>query len=90
MQIVWAHHARCFGKQQLEYLMGTSVDSPGHSFVTGWGTKPPVRPHHRNALCGYVLEVCPAAIKTAILVHSDHSAALIATVCATFDAFTLL
>ena len=57
MQIVWAHHARCFGKQQLEYIMGTSPTSPGRSFVTGWGASPPTRPHHRNALCAYVLQV---------------------------------
>lgn len=50
MQVVWAHHARCFARQQMNYIMG----STGHSFVTGWGLNPPEKPHHRGATCGYV------------------------------------
>jgi hypothetical protein len=52
VQLVWAHYARCFAKQQMAYIMGSS----GRSFVTGWGDNPPKRPHHRNAICGYVLK----------------------------------
>ena len=51
MQVVWAHHARCFARQQMNYIMG----STGHSFVTDWGFNPPEKPHHRPASCGYVL-----------------------------------
>jgi Glycosyl hydrolase family 9 len=49
-KIVWAHHARCFAKQQMDYIMG----STGHSFVTGFGVRPPTRPHHRGASCAFV------------------------------------
>ena len=52
LQIVWAHHARCFGKQAVDYIMG----STGRSYVIGWGENPPTQPHHRNAFCAYVLE----------------------------------
>jgi endoglucanase len=48
--VVWAHHARCLARQQMNYIMG----SGGRSFVTGWGPKPPTRPHHRGASCAYV------------------------------------
>jgi hypothetical protein len=56
LQVVWAHHARCFARQQMNYIMG----STGHSFVTDWGFNAPKKPHHRGASCGYVLlnEVC--------------------------------
>jgi hypothetical protein len=50
LQIVWSHYARCYGKQQLDYIMG----STGRSFVTGWGVNPPKEPHHRTAFCSYV------------------------------------
>lgn len=49
-QVVWAFHARCFARQQLDYIMG----STGRSFVTGWGEDPPVQPAHRGASCAYV------------------------------------
>ena len=52
VQVAWAHHARCFARQQMNYLYGVH----GHSFITDWGVDPPQRPHHRNALCGYVLK----------------------------------
>lgn len=48
--LVWAHYARCFAKQQMEYIYG----STGRSFVTGWGEEPPTRPHHRAASCAFV------------------------------------
>ena len=59
VQVVWAHHARCFARQQMNYIMG----STGHSFVTDWGFNPPEKPHHRPASCGYVLleEICTLA-----------------------------
>lgn len=50
-KIVWAHHARCFAKQQIDYIMG----STGRSFVTGFGLRPPARPRHRGASCAFVL-----------------------------------
>ena len=49
-QLVWAHYARCFARQQMAYITG----SAGRSFVTGWGRNPPRRPHHRNAACAFV------------------------------------
>ena len=52
LQIAWAHYARCYGKQLMDYIMG----STGRSFVTGWGVNPPKRPHHRTSSCAYVLE----------------------------------
>jgi hypothetical protein len=51
LQIVWAHYARCYGKQQLDYIMGSS----GRSFVSGWGVNPPKKPHHRGAFCDYLV-----------------------------------
>jgi endoglucanase len=36
-----------FAMSQLDYAMGTNEH--GRSFVVGFGTNPPVRPHHRNA-----------------------------------------
>ncbi|KAI0211181.1 Endoglucanase F, partial [Lamellibrachia satsuma] len=33
---------RAFAKTQLEYMLG----STGRSFVVGYGTNPPVQPHH--------------------------------------------
>lgn len=58
VQVAWAHHARCFARQQMNYIFG----DVGHSFITDWGVKPPQRPHHRGAFCGYVLngEFCDA------------------------------
>lgn len=50
--VVWAHHARCLARQQMNYIMGSS----GRSFVTGWGEDPPKRPHHRGASCAFVEE----------------------------------
>ncbi|KAK2174573.1 hypothetical protein NP493_792g00000 [Ridgeia piscesae] len=38
---------RAFAKTQLEYMLG----STGRSFVVGFGTNPPVQPHHRAASC---------------------------------------
>jgi endoglucanase len=49
-KIVWAHHARCFAMQQLDYVMGAS----GRSYITGFGANPPTRPHHRGASCAFV------------------------------------
>lgn len=42
----------------MNYIYGAT----GHSFVTDWGVNPPKRPHHRGALCGFVLnqEFCDA------------------------------
>ncbi|KAI7839646.1 hypothetical protein COHA_006645 [Chlorella ohadii] len=36
-----------FAKSQIDYCLGKS----GRSFVVGFGTSPPVRPHHRAASC---------------------------------------
>ncbi|KAL4535098.1 hypothetical protein Ndes2526B_g06009 [Nannochloris sp. 'desiccata'] len=36
-----------FAKSQVDYALGSS----GRSFVVGYGTNPPVRPHHRAASC---------------------------------------
>lgn len=36
---------RSFAKQQIDYALG----STGRSFVVGFGTNPPTRPHHRTA-----------------------------------------
>ncbi|KDD72847.1 glycosyl hydrolase [Helicosporidium sp. ATCC 50920] len=36
-----------FAKKQLDYALGSS----GRSFVVGYGTRPPVQPHHRSASC---------------------------------------
>lgn len=50
--VVWAFHARCLARQQMNYIMGSS----GRSFITGWGTNPPKRPHHLGASCGFVVK----------------------------------
>ena len=39
--------AKCFGISQLHYVWGES----GRSLVVGFGSNPPVQPHHRNAAC---------------------------------------
>ena len=49
--IVWAQYARCFARQQMNYIYGDA----GRSFITGWGTAPPKRPHHRGAACSFVI-----------------------------------
>lgn len=38
---------REFAKKQIHYMLGDS----GRSFVVGFGTNPPVRPHHRSSSC---------------------------------------
>lgn len=37
----------CTVKKQLGYILGDT----GHSFVVGYGTNPPARPHHRASSC---------------------------------------
>lgn len=39
--------ATAFAEQQLHYMLG----DVGHSFVCGFGTNPPVKPHHRGSSC---------------------------------------
>jgi hypothetical protein len=34
-----------FAESQINYILG---DGAGHSYVVGWGTNPPQRPHHRH------------------------------------------
>lgn len=48
--MAWAFIARCWARQQIAYLLG----STGRSFVTGWGASAPARPHHRGAFCDHV------------------------------------
>ncbi|KAJ7374676.1 hypothetical protein OS493_005018 [Desmophyllum pertusum] len=38
---------REFAKKQIHYMLGDS----GRSFVVGFGTNPPERPHHRSSSC---------------------------------------
>nr|4ZG8_A Chain A, Endoglucanase [Perinereis brevicirris]4ZG8_B Chain B, Endoglucanase [Perinereis brevicirris]4ZH5_A Chain A, Endoglucanase [Perinereis brevicirris]4ZH5_B Chain B, Endoglucanase [Perinereis brevicirris] len=44
---VLTSQARTFARAQLDYMLG----STGRSFVVGFGTNPPLRPHHRAASC---------------------------------------
>jgi endoglucanase len=43
----FANTARCFAVSQLHYVWGDA----GRSFVVGFGSNPPKRPHHRNSAC---------------------------------------
>jgi len=45
---------RDFAKQQIGYILGDT----GRSFVVGYGTNPPQRPHHRSSSCPNLPEVC--------------------------------
>eukprot|EP00892_Ulva_mutabilis_P001908 jgi/Ulvmu1/11718/UM008_0129.1 len=36
-EVAWAHHVRCFARQQMNYIYG----STGHCFITDWGVRPP-------------------------------------------------
>lgn len=45
---------REFGKQQIHYMLG----STGRSFVVGFGTNPPQRPHHSSSSCKDPPEPC--------------------------------
>jgi hypothetical protein len=44
-----------FAESQINYILG---DGAGHSYVVGWGTNPPQRPHHRAASCPDKPAVC--------------------------------
>ena len=39
--------AVAFAESQINYILGDA----GHSYVVGWGSTPPQRPHHRAASC---------------------------------------
>jgi hypothetical protein len=49
------NEAVAFAESQINYILG---DGAGHSYVVGWGTNPPQRPHHRAASCPNLPEVC--------------------------------
>jgi endoglucanase len=40
--------AQCAAVKQIHYMAG---DNDRGSYIVGFGTLPPVRPHHRNAAC---------------------------------------
>jgi endoglucanase len=44
-----------FAESQINYILG---DGAGHSYVVGWGTNPPQKPHHRAASCPDRPAVC--------------------------------
>lgn len=44
----------CFAHKQLRYMLGES----GRSYVVGYGTNPPQRPHHRASSCPVIPAAC--------------------------------
>jgi endoglucanase len=52
---IQANEATAFAESQINYILG---DGAGHSYVVGWGTNPPQRPHHRAASCPDKPAVC--------------------------------
>nr|AAU20853.2 endogenous cellulase [Reticulitermes flavipes] len=45
---------RAYAKKQIDYALGDG----GRSYVVGFGTNPPVRPHHRSSSCPDAPAVC--------------------------------
>jgi hypothetical protein len=45
---------RNWAAQQVDYALG----SIGHSYIVGFGTNPPLRPHHRSSSCPYPPDSC--------------------------------
>nr|BAA31326.1 salivary cellulase [Reticulitermes speratus] len=45
---------RAYAKKQIDYALGDG----GRSYVIGFGTNPPVRPHHRSSSCPDAPAVC--------------------------------
>jgi endoglucanase len=43
-----------FAEAQINYMLGGG----GHSFVVGFGSNPPLRPHHAGASCGNMPATC--------------------------------
>jgi endoglucanase len=43
-----------FAEAQINYMLGGG----GHSFVVGFGSNPPLKPHHAGASCGNMPATC--------------------------------
>ena len=45
---------RCWAESQINYALGDNPNS--HSYVVGFGTNAPARPHHRSrSVCGNLI-----------------------------------